>query len=219
VSGSSPHRPVHVLDDDIDVVRSISLVLDSAGMTAEEWTSPRIFLRRAHFEPPTCVLLDVRMPGMTGPEVQEELRLRGQAVPVVFLTAHADVPTTVRAMKGGAEDFLLKPIDPAALLDAVRRALARSVAGAAAAAWNDTVHARFEHLTPREKQVFEQIARGASNKDGAAVLGITVNTMKVHRIRIMGKMEAASFADLVQMGVTLGLVGDDGSRTDTRPKS
>lgn len=205
-------RQVHVVDDDADVLRSIALVLDAAGMEAKEWTSPGEFLRLARFVPPTCVLLDVRMPGMTGPEVQEELRRRGEGVPLVFLTAHADVPTTVRAMKGGAEDFLLKPIAPAVLLDAVRRALAGSVAGAAAAARNDALRRRFANLTPREKQVFEQIVRGASNREGAAGLEISENTIKVHRLRITGKMEAESLADLVRMGVALGVVVDDGSR-------
>ena len=211
---SSPkvRRHVHVLDDDADVLRSIALVLATAGVEAEEWTSSYAFLRSARFDPPTCLLLDVRMPDLTGPEVQEELRRRGQAVPVVFLTAHADVPTTVRAMKGGAEDFLLKPVDPSALLEAVERALGKSVAGAVTDARNGALRSRFASLTPREKQVFEEIVRGASNKEGAAALGITENTVKVHRVRLMGKMEAESLPDLVRMGVELGSPGGDGPR-------
>ncbi|MEI6225131.1 MAG: response regulator [Deltaproteobacteria bacterium] len=204
-----PRRQVHVVDDDVAVRRSISLLLDPRGIGAVEWACPWAFLRSARLVPPTCVILDVRMPGMTGPEVQDELRRRKNPVPIVFLTAHADVPTTVRAMQGGAADFLLKPVDPAALLDVVQRALLRSAAEAAATHRARALRRRFAGLTPREREVFDQVVRGASNKVSAGALGITENTLKVHRSRVMEKMGSTTLADLVRMAVALGVLPAD----------
>ena len=197
---------VHVVDDDEVVLRSISRVLDAAGIEAVEWSSPLEFLHAAQFTPPTCILLDVRMPALTGTEVQEELRRRRILVPVVFLTAHGDVPTSVLAMKGGADDFLLKPVDPPLLLEVVRRSLQRNQDDGAAAVRYEALRNRLETLTPREREVLEQVVRGASNREGASALGIAENTVKVHRVRLMAKMGAESLPDLVQMALTLGIL-------------
>ena len=211
---SIPRRLVHVVDDDATIRRSISLLLDPRGIGAVEWASPWEFLRSARLAPPTCVILDVRMPEMTGPEIQDELRRRRSPVPVVFLTAHADVPTTVRAMKGGAADFLLKPVDPAALVDVVQRSLLRSAADAAALLRTRALRRRFTELTPREREVFDQVVRGASNKESSAALGITENTLKVHRSRVMEKMGSTTLADLVRMAVSLGVLSADTAESD-----
>ncbi len=212
-----PRRQVHVVDDDVAVLRSISLLLDPRGISAVEWASSREFLRAARFTPPTCVILDVRMPDLSGPEVQDELRRRRNPVPVVFLTAHADVPTTIRAMKGGAADFLLKPVDPASLLDVVQRAMLRSGTEATAVNRLKSLRRRFARLTPREREVFDQVVRGASNRTSALALGVTENTLKVHRSRVTDKMKSASIADLVRMAVALGVLPADAADLDEEP--
>lgn len=208
MTATRPTPVVHVVDDDRDVARSIALVLDAAGIGVVQWAAPLEFLQKAGIGPRDCVLLDVRMPGRSGPEVQEELRGRGVKAPVIFLTAHGDVPTSVRAMKGGAEDFLLKPVDPARLLEVVRQALRRAEEAAQATADLSEIRRRHALLTPRERDVMGVLVLGASNKEGAATLGITENTMKVHRLRIMEKMQAGSLAELVRMGVALGIGAD-----------
>jgi len=202
---SAPPVPgqVHVVDDDPVVLRSISRVLDAGGLATVEWASSLEFLRSANLVAPTCVLLDVRMPERAGPDVQDELRRRGISVPIIFLTAHADVPTTVRAMKGGAVDFLLKPVDPATLLDVVRRAIVRSEEAAGVEARSEALRGRHASLTERERQVMEGIVGGASNREIGTALGIAENTVKVHRVHVMAKMEAGSIADLVRMALAL----------------
>ena len=207
---ATPSAPrVHVVYDDPVVLRAISRLLDASGIEAVTWTSSAEFLGSARLDAPACVLLDVSMPDRTGPEVQEELRRRGVTATVVFLTAHGDVPTSVRAMKGGATDFLLKPMDPDALLSAVRDALHRSARSVAALAETEAVRRRHDTLTPRERDVMREVVNGASSKESAVTLGIAENTVKVHRSRLMGKMGAGSVADLVQMSVLLRILDPD----------
>jgi FixJ family two-component response regulator len=183
---------VFVVDDDASVRRSLKRLLGSAGYAVETLASAQELLRRAVPDGPTCVVLDVRMPGMTGPELFERMAAAGFAMPVVFLTGHGDVPTGVRAMKEGAVDFLLKPVDGKKLLVSVKEAVSRDAARL-------DVRSRLRGLSPRERQVLDDVVRGYPNKLTAADLGISEKTVKVHRHRIMEKTGAASLADLVRL--------------------
>jgi FixJ family two-component response regulator len=189
---------VYVVDDDEGVRRALSRLLRSAGYRAEAFASPREFLAHALPAGTACLVLDVQMPDMTGPELQQHMAERGVRLPVIFLTARGDVPTSVRAMKKGAVDFLLKPVDDALLLRTVAEALARHAADSAKDLERETVLARLARLTPRERQVLEHVLRGRLNKQAAADLGIALKTVKVHRSRVMEKMECGSVAELVR---------------------
>jgi FixJ family two-component response regulator len=192
-------RTIFVVDDDPSVLRSLERLLRSAGYTVEAHASPRTFLERAPVDRAGCVVVDLRMPEIGGLDLQEELARRGFALPLIFLTGHGDVPSSVRAMKGGAIDFLSKPCDDTDLLAAVERALQRDAALRAARAEKEAIHARFKALTPREREVCLLVARGLLNKQIAAELGAAEKTIKVHRGRVMEKLGAESVADLVRL--------------------
>jgi len=192
-------RTVFLVDDDPSVLRGLERLLRSAGYVVEAHASSRAFLERAPADRPGCVVVDLRMPEMGGLDLQEELARRGFPLPLVFLTGHGDVPSSVRAMKGGAIDFLTKPCDDTDLLAAVERALARDAEARAARAEKEAVRARFDALTPREREVCLLVARGLLNKQIAAELGAAEKTIKVHRGRVMEKLGAASVADLVRL--------------------
>jgi FixJ family two-component response regulator len=160
-----------------------------------------------------CILLDVRMPGLSGPEVQEHLSELGSTLPIIFLTGYPDVRTTVRTIKAGAEDFLTKPVSSDKLLQAVERAIARHTATYRMRTTLDIVRARIGTLTPRERQVFLLIIRGKTNKYAARELGGTERTIKAHRHRVMEKMQARSLAELVSLGERAGVLG---STSDSR---
>ncbi|MDC0675737.1 response regulator transcription factor [Nannocystis radixulma] len=191
-------RTVFVVDDDASVLRSLERLLRAAEYTVEAYASPRAFLEQANMERPGCGVVDLRMPDLGGLDLQEELTRRGLAIPLVFLTGHGDVPSSVRAMKAGAVDFLSKPCDDADLLAAVERALARDAEARAARAEAAAIQARFAVLTPRERQVCSLVAQGLLNKQIAAELGTAEKTVKIHRGRLMEKLGVESVAALVR---------------------
>ena len=189
---------VFVVDDDPSVRRSVVRLLESAGLRVEGFESGEAFLAHRRPTGPGCVVLDVRMSGMSGLELQRRLRAVGRPMAIVFITGHGDVPMSVVAMKGGAVDFLLKPFDDEALLAAIDRGIGRDRAWLLEQQELAVLRARYDRLTPREQQVFALVAAGLLNKQVAAQLGTSEKTIKVHRARVMAKMEAASLADLVR---------------------
>jgi len=196
---------VFVVDDDASVRKGLSRLLKSAGWNAETYASAAEFLARPAFPGLGCVLLDVRMPGMKGPELRDQLSARRLTYPVVFLTGHGDVPTGVEAMKKGAVDFLLKPVDDRVLLQAIEVAVERHRAARAQAKTLDSIHERVARLTDRELEVMQHVIAGCLNKEIAGKLGIAEKTIKVHRCRVMHKMEVNSVAELVHLCETAGI--------------
>ncbi len=155
-----------------------------------------------------CILLDVRIPGMSGPELQERLNELGSTLPVIFLTGYPDVPTAVKTVKAGAVDFLLKPVSADELLPAIERAIARHETTLAQKNRLELFRSRIKTLTPRERQVFELVIRGKTNKQTANALGGTERTIKAHRVRVMEKLQPRSLAELVSLAERVGLLGD-----------
>lgn len=183
---------VFVVDDDDSLRRGLERLLRAEGYTVEAFESAQAYLQRPPHEGPGCLVLDLAMPGVDGLELQARLAREAQALPVVFLSGHADVPASVRAMKTGAVDFLTKPADADALLAAVRAALERR-------AQQLGTNARLAGLSPRERDVMRLVVTGLRNKQIAAQLDITEKTVKVHRARVMEKTGATSLADLVRL--------------------
>lgn len=198
-------QPMVVVVDDDDAAR-ISLVrlLEVAGYEARDFDSGVSFLESADVTAVSCVVTDLQMPGVSGLELQKALAARGVIMPMVFVTGFGTVSASVQAMRDGAVDFLEKPADPGALLDAVERAVATRESQAARAGAAAEVQRRVALLTARERQVFEGVVQGLPNKQIAAQLGIALKTVKVHRGRVMQKMEADSVADLVRFAEMLG---------------
>jgi FixJ family two-component response regulator len=188
-----------VVDDDVAVLKSIDRLLRSAGFEVRTFHSPQAFLQQHDAAAPGCVLLDLAMPGLDGLELQQALAHSGDPSPVIFLSGFGDVPASVRAMKGGAVDFLTKPVEREQLLAAVRIALDRDRAARAARAARCSVGLRVAALTPREREVMARVVAGHLNKQIAAGLGIAEKTVKVHRARVMKKMAVGSVAELVAM--------------------
>lgn len=197
-------RPIiFVVDDDPSVREAVGNLLDSVGMRWEGYGSTEDFLGAARPDAPSCLLLDVRLPGLNGLEFQDVLGKLGIHIPIVFITAHGDIPMTSRAMKAGAVDFLTKPFQKKPLLDAIVEAIDRDRAARKADAAISGLKTRFEELTPREREVMDLVVEGYMNKEIASRLGVTEITVKVHRGRVMEKMEADSLADLVRMAEKL----------------
>jgi RNA polymerase sigma factor (sigma-70 family) len=190
---------VFIVDDDPSVRKGLGRLVRSAGHRAETFASARDFLQREPHVGLCCLVLDVRMPGQSGLELQEALAATGYTMPIIFITGHGDVPTSVRAMKAGAVDFLTKPFQPAELLGAIGLALERDARAKRERAELRTIESRVAHLTPREREVFSLVATGMLNKQIGHELGITEKTVKVHRARVMDKLQAASVADLVRL--------------------
>ena len=195
---------VFVVDDDKSMRTALSRLLRSAGWNVTACASAAEFRAHSTSNRPSCVLLDVRMPGLGGLQLQEELVEQGLDPAIVFLTGHGSVPATVQAMKRGAIDFLEKPFEEKILLDAVRRAIERDLEHRWARAELAVLEARYEELTAREREVFDLVVTGLLNKQVAGRLGTSEKTIKVHRGRVMRKMKAESFADLVRMAERLG---------------
>jgi len=197
---------IHIIDDDPSFRKSLSLLLQASGYEVLLYESTEQALRSPPESGPGCILLDVHMPGLSGPELQERLNSTGTPLPIIFLTGHPNIPTTVRAIKAGAEDFLTKPIAKADLLSAIERALQRYDTTFLARDEIAALRKRFENLTPRERSVFALVVRGQINKQIAFAFGITERTIKAHRQKVMQKLNARSLLDLAAMAEKLGLL-------------
>jgi len=200
---------VFVIDDDDSVRRSLERLLRSVDLDVETYASAQEFLRRALPDRPSCVVLDLRLPGPSGLELQESLIRAGHNVPIVFISGHADVPSSVRAIKAGAVDFLQKPFSDQALLDIIHGALRRDREARQNQAEVAGLRVRFDTLTPRERDVLRLVIQGRLNKQIAGDLGISEKTVKFHRGRVMEKTQAGSVAELVRQADRLGLRPDE----------
>ena len=187
---------VRIVDDDASVLKSLERLLRSAGLAVRTFPSPQAFLQQHDSNIPGCLMLDLSMPGLDGLQLQQALAQSGDLCPVIFITGFGDVPSTVRAMKAGAVDFLTKPFDREQLLAAVRLAIEKDGAARAARAERSSIGVRVAALTPREHQVMAHVVAGHLNKHIADELGIAEKTVKVHRARVMKKMGVGSVAEL-----------------------
>jgi RNA polymerase sigma factor (sigma-70 family) len=200
---------IHVVDDDAPFRRAIQRRLEKAGYQVETYQSAEHFIgQRPDDSHPGCILLDVRLPNVSGPQLQSCLNQLGSTLPIVFLTAHSDIASTVRAIKAGADDFLVKPVKSEELLSVIEKALARHASSRSSNAEREILSAHIASLTPRERQVFELIVRGKINKQIAHHLGTAERTIKAHRQRVMEKMRVQSVAELVSAAVRLGVLSE-----------
>jgi FixJ family two-component response regulator len=195
---------VFIVDDEEALRTSLRILLESIGIRVMTFDSAREFLVDDSMLQPGCLLLDIRMPGMSGIELQHQLNMQGAIIPVVFITGHGDIPMAVEAMKHGALDFLQKPFRTQDLVDRVQRALAKDAENHAALAQHTQIRARLVSLTSREREVLNMMAHGKPNKIMAADLGISQRTVEVHRARVMEKLEVSSLAQAVRMLMNLG---------------
>jgi len=194
---------VFIVDDDEAVRSSLRLLLKSVGLVPSALASAREFLDKYDPAQPGCLVLDVRMPEMSGLELQEQLNLKGAVLPVIFITGHGDVPMAVEAMQAGAFDFLQKPFRDQDLIDRIQRALDKDRTNRAALNERTLIGERLQSLTPREREVLTLVTSGKANKVMAADLGVSQRTVEIHRARVMEKMSAASLAQLVRMVMDL----------------
>ncbi len=199
------HAVVFVVDDDASVREALQRLVRSADLRVEAFASAEEFLRRPRTDGPSCLLLDLRLPDLSGLDVQRRLAEADNDMPVIFITGHGDIPTTVKAMKAGAVEFLTKPLVEGDVLDSIGAALARDRLRRTHHAETAGVRARYAVLTPREEEVMAWVVSGLLNKQIAGELGISEETVKVHRGHVMRKMEADSLAALVRMSETLGI--------------
>jgi RNA polymerase sigma factor (sigma-70 family) len=202
---SEPDTMVFVVDDDAQTRESLKNLMRSVALHVEVFASAQDFLRSKRPDVPTCVVLDVRLPGLSGLDLQKRMAEAKIEVPIIFITGYGDIPMTVQAMKAGAVQFLTKPFRNQELLDAVHQALERDRAARDQRAKNEELHTRYDSLTPREREVMTLVVAGLLNKQIAGELGTSETTVKNHRHQIMGKMGADSVAELVKMAYKLGI--------------
>jgi FixJ family two-component response regulator len=195
---------VFLVDDEAELRKALTRLLQSEGYQVSAFSSAEEFLKLQPATGGRCLILDVSMPGLGGLDLQQHLTRAGNTIPIIFLTGRSDIPMSVRALKGGAADFLTKPVDAAQLLPAVRAALQKSAAQVVTDAELAELRQRFDQLTPRERQVLQHVLTGKLNKQIAADLGISLHTIKVHRGRMMVKLGLQAVADLVRAARKLG---------------
>jgi len=193
-----------VVDDDVSVREALGGLIQSAGWRVETFASAQEFLARLPADAPGCLVLDVHLPGLSGLELQKRMAEIDLDIPIIFITGHGDVPTSVRAMKAGALEFLTKPFADQDLLEAIRQAIRRNQATRQQRAKMRELQDHYRSLTPREREVMERVVSGLLNKQIAAELGISEITVKAHRGQVMHKMQAQSLPDLVRMSEMLG---------------
>jgi FixJ family two-component response regulator len=201
---------IAIVDDDPSVRKGLERLIRSLGWQAETFASAQEFLDRPRTEAPSCIVLDLQLPGLSGLELQKRMSEAGLETPIVFLTGHGNIPASVKAMKAGAVEFLTKPVDEQELLRAIQEAIERDRRTREEHADKRELKRRYESLTAREQEVMEQVISGLLNKQIAGELKITEDTVKFHRGHIMRKMQADSLADLVRMAETLGIRSDQG---------
>ena len=200
---------VFIVDDDASVCKALKRLVQSMGFKVVIFDSAKAFLENVFHERPACLVLDVRMPGMSGIELQEQMRNAGISIPIIFITGHANVSMSVEAMKAGAVDFIEKPFEDQKLLNAINRAIKKDRKFINEFAMVKILQQRIDSLTPREHEVFVLVVAGMLNKQIAFDLGMSEKTVKVHRARVMKKMNAGSLADLVRMADKAGLYEPD----------
>ena len=195
---------VFVVDDDPSMRKALGRLCQSAGLDVKLFGSAQELLTHGAIESPACIVLDVSMPGLSGLDLQGEIAARDIRTPIVFITGHGDIPMSVKAIKAGAVDFLTKPFASKVVLAVIRDAISKDAGLQASQTEQKTIERRLRSLTPREHQVFEMVIKGMLNKQIAAALGASEQTIKVHRHRMMAKMQVASVAALVQAAVKIG---------------
>jgi len=201
-----PEPTVIIVDDDAQMRESLRNLIRSVGLRVELFASAREFVQSQHPEGPSCLVLDVRMPGLSGLDLQRQASEAGLEIPIIFITGHGDIPMTVRAMKAGAVEFLTKPFRDQDLLDAIQQALERSRKAREQQAATEELRRRFALLTPREREVMERVVAGLLNKQIGAELGTSETTVKIQRHQVMEKMGADSLPELVRMADRLGII-------------
>jgi len=195
---------VFIVDDDDSVRKALTRLIKSVGLNVETFASAHDFLKRESHNGPACLVLDIRMPGLSGLDLQDELVAAGLTLPIIFISGHGNIPISVRAMKAGAVDFIEKPFEDQTLLDAINQSLRKDRQAKLEQVELREIQRRVDSLTPREHQVFTLVVSGKLNKQIAFELGTTERTIKAHRARVMKKMQAQSLADLIRLAEKVG---------------
>src|SRR5229473_5945016 len=202
---TEPDRVVFVVDDDASLRESLKDLIESVGLRVEAFASAQEFLRSKRPDVPGCLVLDVRLKGLSGLDLQKRMAEADMEIPIIFITGHGDIPMTVQAMKAGAVEFLTKPFRDQHLLDAIQQALERDRKAREQRAKIEELHSRFDSLTPREREVMALVVAGLLNKQIAAELGASETTVKIHKHHVMEKMRAGSLAELVRIADRIGI--------------